>query len=345
MAGTFPALASTPRLRHTAAMSRPILVSRDPPDWSKLRRALWLLPLLLVPMVVFSTYYTVPANAVGVVLRFGRYHAQTDPGLHFKLPLGIDVVETVPVSRQLKLEFGFGTGETTNPDQLGEDPLREKNMVTGDLNAALVEWVVQYRIDDPRLYLFHVRDPGWTLRDLSEAVMREVVGDRTVDEVITVGRQEIEVVALRRLGELSKAYQLGLAITSVQLKNVNPPREVQASFNEVNKAQQDRESMINVANGEYNKSVPKAQGEAEQKISGAEGYRLKRVNEALGDAGAFNAVLAEYVKAPDVTRTRLYLETMQEVLPHLRGTWIVDERVTQLLPLLQPGQAPAEVRK
>ena len=325
-------------------MPRPTIVLGDRPDWSRLRLLRWLAPLILLPILVFTTYYTVPADGVGVVLRFGKYHTTEEPGLHFKLPLGIDEVEIVPTRRQLKLEFGFGTAEATNQDQIGADPQRERSMVTGDLNAALVEWIVQYRIDEPRLFLFHARDPGWTLRDLSEAVMREVIGDRTVDEVITVGRQEIEAVAAIRLRDMAKAYQLGLAVDLLQLKNVNPPREVQASFNEVNKAQQDRESMINVANGEYNKTVPKAQGEAAQKISEAEGYRLKRVNEALGDATAFNAVLAEFVKAPAVTRTRLYLETMQEVLPQVRGKWIVDERVTQLLPVLQ-GSAGKEAAK
>lgn len=308
-----------------------------------LRILRWLLPLLLVPIVLLTTYYSVPPEAVGVVQRFGAYHSITEPGLHFKMPLGIDEVTLVPTKRQLKLEFGFGSGDYTNPDQVGTEPDRERTMVTGDLNAALVEWVVQYRVDDPRLYLFHVRDPGQTLRDLAEAVMREVVGDRTVDEVITVGRQDIENVAATRLRDMTKAYQLGIVVDQLQLKNVNPPREVQASFNEVNKAQQDRESMINEANGEYNKTVPRAQGEAARRISEAEGYRLQRVNEAVGDAAAFNAVLAEYLKAPAVTRTRLYLETMTEVLPQLRDKWIVDDRVTQLLPMLQsprPAEAP-----
>jgi membrane protease subunit HflK len=194
------------------------------------------------------------------------------------------------------------------------------------------------------LFLFQVREPATTLRDLSEAVMREVIGDRTVDEVITIGRQEIESVAVERLRTMSKAYELGFVIDQVQLKNVNPPREVQASFNEVNKAEQDRESLINRANGEYNKVVPRARGEAAQKISEADGYRLKRVNEALGDAVAFQAVLAEYVKAPAITKTRLYLETMREVLPAMGDKWIVDERVTQLLPLL-PGVTGKEVTK
>ena len=331
----------------TQGMARPTIVLGDPQAWAHLRRLRWIAPLILILFAVFTTYYTVPADAVGVVLRFGKFHSIQQPGLHFKLPMGIDHVSTVPVLRQLKLEFGFGTPDATNPDQVTNEPeqRREKRIVTGDTNAVLVEWVVQYKIDDPKLYLFHVREPAWTLRDLSEAVMREVIGDRTVDEVITIGRQEIEATAMVRLIELTKAYQLGLAINQVQLMNVNPPQEVQASFNEVNKAQQDRENAINIANGEYNKAVPKAEGEAKQKISEADGYQLKRVNEALGDAAAFNSVLAEYLKAPDVTRTRLYLETMKDVLPQMQNTWIVDERVTQLLPMLQGGGKVKEVTK
>jgi membrane protease subunit HflK len=312
---------------------------------ARLRRLLLVIPVILLLWLSLSSWYTVPADAEGVVLRFGRFSAIEPPGLHFKLPFGVDEVQVVPVKRQLKLEFGFGTMGATNEDQRGEEPDRERSMVTGDLNAALVEWVVQYRVDDPRLYLFHVREPEWTLRDLSEAVMREIVGDRTVDEVITVGRQDIETSVLLRLREILKVYQLGLAVEQVQLKNVNPPSEVQASFNEVNKAQQDRESMINVANGEYNKIVPRAQGEAAQKISEAEGYKLKRVNEAVGDVAAFNAVLEQYLKAPDVTRTRIYLETLAAVLPQMRDKVIVDDKLPHLLPLLQGGSRGKEVTK
>jgi membrane protease subunit HflK len=329
-------------------MSRPTIVlgDRKPPGEALVRAARILVPLAILPIVALTTFYTVPAESVGVVQRFGAFVGIEEPGPHFRLPFGIDSVSVVPVRRQLKLEFGFGSRDYSNPDQVGEDPQRERSMVTGDLNSAMVEWVVQYHISDPRLWLFHTRDPGWTLRDLSEAVMREVVGDRTVDEVITVGRQEIESAALVRLRELASQYQLGVGIDLLQLKNVNPPEQVQSSFNEVNKAQQDRENMINVANGEYNKVVPRAEGEAAQKISEAEGYKLKRVNEALGDASAFQAVLAEYVKAPEITRTRLYLETMAEVLSSVQDKWIVDERVTQLLPVLQqPSPAATEVRK
>jgi len=208
-------------------------------------------------------------------------------------------------------------------------------MVTGDLNAATVEWIVQYRIREPRQYLFKVREADDTLRDLSESVMREVVGDRTVDEVITIGRQEIESDTLAKLQDLVNKYELGLSIDQVQLKNVNPPVEVQASFNEVNQAQQEREKSINVANGEYNKVVPRARGEAEQKLQAAEGYALKRVNEAKGDVARFKAVLEEYLKAPEVTRQRIYLETMAEIIPQLGKRIIIDGDANQVLPLLQ----------
>ncbi len=292
-----------------------------------------------------TSWYTIPAESVGVVLRFGQFDTIREPGLHFKVPFGVDEVIPVAVKRQLKMEFGFGTSGALNSRQFTEEQDREKNMVTGDLNTALVEWVVQYRLDEPKLFLFRVRNPEETLRDLSESIMREIIGDRTVDEVITVGRQDIENSSLVRLREVSKEFQLGIMVDQVQLKNINPPREVQASFNEVNKAKQDRENMMNIANGEYNKVVPRARGEAEQKVSVAEGYQLKRVNEALGDVSAFNAVLAEYLKAPDVTRTRIYLETMAEVLPQVRDRVIVDDKITQLLPMLPGTGRAGEARK
>jgi modulator of FtsH protease HflK len=301
---------------------------------------------ILLIAVVWTSYYTVGAESEGVVLRFGKFLETVEPGLHFKLPFGIDAVTVLPTRRQLKLEFGFTTpGYLTNSIQSSEDPDEEKSMVTGDLNAALVEWVVQYRIEDPKQYLFDVRNPAETLRDLSEAAMREVIGDRTVDELITIGRQDIEVEALARMQELSKRYQLGIRVDQVQLKNVNPPSQVQASFNEVNKAQQDRENAINIANGEYNKVIPKAKGEADQTIRAAEGYRFKRVNEAEGDVAAFSAVLQEYAKAPEITRTRLYLETMSEILPQTGQKIIVDESMRQLLPILPLSTKPGEGRQ
>lgn len=291
---------------------------------------------LLVLIGLWTSFFTVPAESAGVVLRFGRFTNRVPSGLNFKLPFGIDQVEIVPVRRQLKQEFGFGTPGRTNPWQSSsrQEWEDEKAMVTGDLNAALVEWVVQYRIESPELYLFKVRNANETLRDASESVMREVVGDRTVDEVITIGRQEIEDQALQKLQDLVASYEMGIKIDQVQLKNVNPPERVQDSFNEVNQAQQERERAINLANGDYNKAVPRARGEADQQIKAAEGYAKKRTNEAAGDAAAFNAVLAEYLKAPDVTRQRLYLETMSSVLSRVRGKVIVDNEVQGLLPLL-----------
>ncbi|OYP30469.1 FtsH protease activity modulator HflK [Rhodopirellula sp. MGV] len=305
------------------------------PDLNHLRPyVVWVVPAIIILFLLSTSFYTVQAESQGVVLRFGRYVGNTEPGLRFKLPLGIDKVEIVPIKRQLKQEFGFGTPGSTNPTQYSGEQKEERNMVTGDLNTASVEWVIQYRIQEPQMYLFKVRDPGRTLRDLSESVMRTVVGDRTVDEVITVGRQEIEVDALAQLQELVNRYELGLAIDQVQLKNVNPPGPVQPSFNEVNQAQQEREQMINVANGEYNKEVPRARGQAEQKIQGAEGYATKRVNEAEGDVARFNAVLKEYVKAPEVTKQRIYIETMRQVVPSLGKKIILDDGAKQILPLL-----------
>jgi membrane protease subunit HflK len=303
----------------------------------------YIIALILALIGLWTTYYTIPAESEGVVLRFGRYIAKVPPGLHFKLPFGIDEVLTVPTQRQLKLEFGFATPTATNPDQSSRNPAQEKTMVTGDLNSALVEWVVQYRITEPETYLFDVREPGLTLRDLSESVMREVIGDRTVDEIITIGRQEIEETGLNRMRELAKRYHLGVSVNQVQLKNVDPPQPVQPSFNEVNRAQQDRENAINLANGEYNKAVPRARGEADQSIRAAEGYRFKRINEAEGDASAFTAVLEQYVKAPEVTRTRIYLETLGDVLPEAKQGIIVDETVQQILPMLPlPTARPSE---
>ncbi len=298
---------------------------------------------VLVAVAVWTAFYTVPAESEGVVVRFGRFSKVVPPGLHFKIPMGVDAVVIVPVKRQLKQEFGFGSKGATNPWQSSppSEWIEEKSMVTGDLNVALVEWVVQYRIERPDAYLFNVRGADATLRDASENVMREVIGDRTVDEVITIGRQEIEDEALVKLQKLTRSYSMGIKIDQVQLKNVNPPEKVQASFNEVNQAQQEKERAINVANGEYNKAVPRARGLAAQTIREAEGYSQKRVNEAEGDVSKFNALLAEYVKAPEVTRSRIYLETMAQVLPRVKSKTVVSEDVKGLLPLLSLKGSPS----
>ncbi len=282
--------------------------------------------VLLLGLGAWSAYYTVPSDSVAVVQRFGR--------LHFKLPLGIDLATIVPVKRQLKQEFGFTTPGATDPYQSPRDNKRETEMVTGDLNAALVEWVVQYRISDPAKFLFEVREPSETLRYVAESVMREVVGDRTVDEVITIGRQEIETEGLTKMQALSTKYAMGISIDQVQLKNINPPQPVQESFNEVNQAQQEKEKLINEARRDYNKVIPLAEGEKDQRIREADGYRLKRINEAQGDVARFSALLAEYRKAPEVTRRRIYIETLQDVMPHISAKIIVDQQTQGILPLL-----------
>jgi membrane protease subunit HflK len=303
--------------------------------------------LVLLGMAAWSAWYTVPSDSVAVLQRFGKYQSEVQPGLHFKIPLGVDVATILPVKRQLKQEFGFYTEGATNPDQYSDHPEAESPMVTGDLNVGLVEWVVQYRISDPTHYLFAVREPGATLRDVSESVMREVVGDRTVDEVLTIGRQEIETEALLKMQQLTTRYTMGVSIDQVQLKNINPPAPVQESFNEVNQAQQEKEKLINEARRDYNKVVPLAEGEKDQRIREAEGYRLKRINEAEGDVSRFNAVFTEYQKAPAITQRRLYLETMQAVLPGIQNKIVVDEGMKNLLPLLNLNQnqkTPAEAK-
>jgi modulator of FtsH protease HflK len=310
-------------------------------------RGLILLAVFVLASIgVWTAFYTVPSDSVAVVQRFGKYVKEVPPGLHFKLPWRIDTATIVPVKRQLKQEFGFATPGATDPYQSPHprDEKRETQMVTGDLNAALVEWVVQYRISDPGKFLFEVREPSETLRYVSESVMREVVGDRTVDEVITIGRQEIETEALTKMQALSTKYAMGISIDQVQLKNINPPQPVQESFNEVNQAQQQKEKLINEARRDYNKVVPLAKGKKDQRIREADGYRLKRINEAEGDVARFNALLAEYRKAPEVTRRRIYLETMQKVLPDIRTKIVVDEDARGILPLLnlhsQKGEQP-----
>jgi modulator of FtsH protease HflK len=325
-------------IRQGQARLRPYMLSGGP------RRIIVIVILAFFALGAWTAYYTVPSDSVAVVQRFGKYLKDVPPGLHFKLPLGIDQATILPVKRQLKQEFGFATPGATDPYQVSREGEQETRMVTGDLNAALVEWVVQYRISDPVKFLFDVREPRATLRDVSESVMREVVGDRTVDEVITIGRQEIETEALTKMQALSNKYAMGISIDQVQLKNINPPAPVQGSFNEVNQAQQEKEKLINEARRDYNKVIPLAEGEKDQRIREADGYRLKRINEAEGDVARFSALLAEYIKAPEVTRRRIYIETLQDVMPGIRSKIVVDEQTRSILPLLNLD-SPKEDRR
>ncbi len=289
--------------------------------------------VVLVLGLLFSSVFQVETEEVGIILRFGRYTGiDKGPGLHFKIPI-VDRVYRVPVERQLKAEFGFRTQDADIRSTFVQNK-EEANMLTGDENAALVEWVVQYRVVDPYRYLFRVRNIELTFRDMSQAVMREVVGDRTVSEVVTIGRVEIESEAERLLQDLCDQYETGLRVEQVVLQTNNPPDEVKPSFDEVNQAKQDRDRLINEAQSQYNRVIPRAEGEARQAIQQAEGYALDRVNRSQGDAARFAALYDEYRRAPEVTRKRLYLETMSRVLPEVGRKIVIDDDVEGLAPLL-----------
>lgn len=292
------------------------------------------IPLGALAVLLFSSLFTVEPEEVGVILRFGKFVRTVNSGLNFKAPLGIEKVYKVPVERQLKLEFGFRTEKAGVRSQYSPRSYMEESlMLTGDLNAADVEWIVQYRISDPFQFLFRVRHAVKTFRDINEAIMREIVGDRTVNEVLTIGRQEIAASATVKLQELADQYEMGIKVEQVVLQDVNPPEQVKPAFNEVNEAQQEREKLINQARSDYNKIIPKARGDAQRTIEEARGYALERVNGAKGEAAKFSAVYSEYSKAKEVTRQRIYLETMNEVLQKVGKKLITDEKASGVLPL------------
>jgi modulator of FtsH protease HflK len=309
--------------------------------------------ILLVLLGLYSTYYQVNADEVGVVQRFGRYVRTTDPGPHVKVPL-LEKVTRVPVQRQLKTEFGFRTTASGVQSQFEQNDVTraESLMLTGDLNVAVVEWIVQYKVKDPYKYLFKVRnldsaarrgDPT-TFRDMNEAVMREIVGDHSVNEVLTVGREKIQIDAKDLLQRLCDRYETGLEVLQIVLQDVNPPDPVKPAFNEVNQAIQEKERLINEAWADYNQTVPNARGEAERVVRAAEGYALERVNNARGDVARFVNIYDEYRKAPDVTRKRLYLETLDEVLPKTGRKLIIDSSMKGILPLLNLDPAKQEAK-
>lgn len=294
--------------------------------------------ILLILLV--SSFYQIGPQETGVILRFGKFVRTTDPGLHLKLPLGIERLIKVPVQRQLKMEFGFRTTEPgiRTEYRVTSDSNREARMLTGDLNIVEAEWIVQYKIQDPYKYLFKLRDVSTTFRYMNEAVVRKIVGDSSVDEVITVGRARIALEAKEELQKLCDLYEIGIEVNQLLLQNVDPPEPVQPSFNEVNQSQQEKERKINVAWSEYNQVIPKAEGEAAETIQAAEGYATERINNAEGDANRFRAVYREYARAPLVTRKRLYLEAIAEILPKLDRKVIFDETQKNILPLLNLGK-------
>lgn len=299
-----------------------------------------LILLVVAALIVISCLYSVRADEVGVVTRFGRYVRKSEPGLHVKLPVGIESVTRVRIRRVFKQEFGFRTVKAGVRTQYSTGRFLDESLVlTGDLNVAEVEWIVQYRIKDPYDFLFKIDDPELTLRVMSEAIVRRVVGDRDVSDVLTVGRIEVAQEVEAGLQELLDLFESGLQIVTVKLQNVIPPEPVRPAFNEVNRAEQDKDRMVNEAWEEYNRRIPRARGEAEKTVAEAEGYHLRRVNVARGDAALFTRVFREYRNAPDVTRRRLYLETMSEVLPRLQEIVIVDETQKSILPHLNVGGA------
>ena len=305
----------------------------------------YVIPVAIVIGIIilgYSTVFTVKANQRAVILRFGKYMETVEPGLHFKLPFGIDKVYAGEVKRIYNEEFGYRTlrsGRESMIDYNFRGAQEVSLMLTGDRNCAEVHWVVRYKIKNLKEYLFNVRNVKSTIRDVSEAVMRRLIGDRSIDEVLTIGRRDIEDIAEGEIETLLDMYGCGIDVQAVNLKGVNPPAQVKDAFDAVNKAVQMRDQITNEAEGKRNKVIPAAMGKKEQAISEAEGYKIRRINEATGDTKAFLAVWKEYEKAKDVTRRRLYLETMAKVIPKCGEVYIIDEDQKGILPILNLGKS------
>jgi membrane protease subunit HflK len=295
---------------------------------------------LLIIIFLSSTFYSVSTESVGVIQRLGKYDRTTQPGLHFKFPIGFESVTKVPVTRIMSQEFGFRTSAPgIRSTRSGQALLDESLMLTGDLNVVVADWIVQYKVRDPRAYLFNVRNVEETIRDVSEAAMRQVVGDRSVDGVLTVERMQVGEDAALKMQEILDKYETGIQIVTVKLQDVNPPDQVKPAFNAVNEAKQEKEQMINEAMKDYNTIIPKASGDAERMITEAEGYAIDRINRAKGDAARFVDLWKQYTKAKDVTRRRLYMETMSDVLPKVKKKYIIDENEQGILRLLPLGES------
>ena len=299
--------------------------------------------VIVILIFLFTGLYTIGPEEMGVVQRFGKHVRTEPPGLHFKVPFGVENVNKVKTARVLKEEFGFRTllpGIRTKYTKRGYED--ESLMLTGDLNVIDVAWIVQFRIKDPVKFLFKVKDVKSTIRDLSEAVVRRIVGNRGETDVLTVGREEVGNIVQSDLQKILDRFETGIQIVTVKLQDVNPPNPVKAAFNEVNEARQEKERMINQAQESFNKEIPKALGEARKTIAEAEGYAVERVNRAKGDVSRFSAVLKEYQEAKEVTRRRLYLETIGEILPKTKEIYIVDGDQRMILPFLKLGRETGE---
>ena len=303
--------------------------------------SLWrLLLAVLIVAAGYASVYTVAPEETGVIQRFGRYVRLTGPGLHFKLPFGIETVGKVKTGRNFQMEFGYRTVEAGVRSRFTERGFKEESlMLSGDLNVVDLQWTVQYKIGDPKDFLFQVKDVDSAIRDMSESVMRRVVGNRLFDFVLTVGRAEIADRVKVEMQKVLDSYRTGIQVVNVKMQNVTPPGPVEAAFNEVNEAEQERESKINQAQAAYNREIPKAKGSALQTISQAEGYALERVNLAKGDANRFLDVLKEYRQAKDVTKRRLYLESMDQLLNRVGEIYVIDADQKGLVPLLDLQKA------
>jgi membrane protease subunit HflK len=311
-----------------------------------LRNTRMIILIILGLVIVWNTIFQIGTEEVGVITRLGRYSRTVEPGLNLKMPFAESVMK-VPVERQQKLEFGFRSTSTGgSQSEFSKEGVRDESlMLTGDLNLADVEWVVQYRINNAYNYLFKVRDPESTLRNISEAATRQIVGDRTVNEVLTIGRTEIAIKLHELIQEICNEYSMGIKVEQVVLQDVNPPDPVKKAFNAVNEAQQEKETLINQAKSEYNKVIPKASGEAKATVQKAEGYAIERVNNAQGEATRFNDLYREYIKAPEVTKKRIYLENMSNVVSKLGNVIITDQNGASVLPLLQMQLNKTEAKK
>src|ERR671924_393190 len=316
--------------------------------WRRLRPGpiVGLVGLLLALIFLWSSWFTVQPEETGVVQRFGKIVRTAEPGLHFKWPYGIETVRLVPTARVLKEEFGFRSLATT-PGQrtqyTGNQAYKtESLMLTGDLNVIDVQWILQYRIEDPIRYLFAVRDTPQTIRDITEAVMRRVVGNRLGSDVLTVGRVAVSTQVKEEVQQILSDYQTGVRLVTVELQDVTPPDPVKPAFNEVNEARQDKERTINQAEEQVNREIPKAGGEAARSIREAEGYAIERVNRARGEATRFQAILAEYQQAPEVTRRRLHLEALGRFMTDMKGLYIVDSDQKAMVPWLSLESGPKD---
>ncbi len=301
--------------------------------------------LIAALSLVMSSFYIVDQTEQSVVLRLGKFNRITSPGLQFKIPFGIEKNYNVPTQKIQNMTFGFRTEQAgINTIYSKGDYPQESIMLTGDLNIIDVEWVIQYRITDPKEWLFNVVYRDQTIRDISQSVINQLVGDRAILAVIGPERTNIMDQALLMMNKILKKYKLGATVTTVQLKNIVPPAgNVQDAFEDVNKAIQDMERLINEGKEEYNREIPKASGNADKMIQVAKGYATERVNQAKGDVARFISVRDEYVKNPDVTRTRLYIETIENVFGKNEGTDLIDKNLSNFLPIKSlQGQNPVQ---